>query len=56
MLLIYTLSPVDLMPEMLLGPLGLADDTFASLELLRQFSNLWIEFVRDESQRERLRT
>lgn len=41
---------------MLLGPLGLADDTFASLELLRQFSNLWIEFVRDESQRDRLRS
>ena len=47
MLLIYTLSPIDLMPEMLLGPLGLADDTFASLEMLRQFSNLWLEFVRD---------
>ena len=47
MLLIYTLSPIDLMPEMLLGPLGLADDTFASLEMLRQFSNLLLEFVRD---------
>lgn len=31
LLLIYTLSPIDLMPEMILGPLGLVDDTFASL-------------------------
>lgn len=31
MLLIYTLSPVDLMPEMILGPLGLADDTVVTL-------------------------
>ena len=51
LLLIYTLSPVDLLPEMILGPLGLVDDTFVSLELLRQFSNLWIDFVRDESNR-----
>lgn len=39
---IYTLSPIDLMPEMILGPLGLADDTFVIMEILRQLSNLWI--------------
>ncbi len=42
MLIIYTLSPIDLMPEMILGPLGLADDTFVSMEILRQLSNLLI--------------
>ncbi len=54
MLTIYTLSPIDLMPEMILGPLGLADDTFVSMEILRQLSNLWIEFVRDEARRDRI--
>ena len=42
LLAIYALSPMDLMPEMFLGPLGLADDTYAALEIVRQVSNLWL--------------
>lgn len=34
-ILIYLLSPIDILPEALLGPLGLVDDAAAVLLLVR---------------------
>lgn len=38
--LVYLVSPIDLLPEMFLGPLGLADDPLAVLMGLKAFINL----------------
>lgn len=38
--LAYLISPIDLLPEALLGPLGLADDPLAVLVGLKAFINL----------------
>lgn len=53
MMLIYTLSPVDLLPEALLGPIGLIDDSVVMMNIVRQFSGLLINFVGEEGVRER---
>lgn len=34
----YVLSPVDLIPEILAGPLGLVDDTYVLLKLIRELA------------------
>ena len=53
MMLIYTLSPVDLLPEALLGPIGLIDDSVVMMNIVRQFSGLLINFVGEEGVRDR---
>ena len=53
MMLIYTLSPIDLLPEALLGPIGLIDDSVVMMNIVRQFSGLLINFVGEEGVRER---
>ncbi len=48
-MIIYTLSPIDLLPEAFLGPVGLIDDSIVTLNILRQVSSLLIDFVRQEN-------
>lgn len=50
-MVIYTLSPFDLLPEVILGPLGLADDSLVFINILRQVSGLLINFTGDERNR-----
>lgn len=38
-ILIYLLSPVDLLPEFVLGPLGLVDDVAAVILLIKLLTN-----------------
>lgn len=38
-ILIYLLSPVDLLPEFVLGPLGLVDDIAAVILLIKLLTN-----------------
>ena len=45
LMVIYTLSPFDILPEMILGPLGLADDSLVLMGMLRQVSGLLVNFV-----------
>ena len=51
MLIAYTLSPIDFLPEMLLGPIGLIDDGMATLAIVRGFANLMVDFIRSEDAR-----
>ena len=55
MMIVYTLSPFDLLPEALLGPIGLVDDSAVLMNIVRQFGGLMVEFFRDESVRDRER-
>ena len=43
---IYTFSPFDLIPEVILGPLGLLDDGIAVAGIIRQVSSILYGFVR----------
>ena len=52
LMVIYTLSPFDVLPEVILGPLGLADDSLVLMGMLRQVSGLLINFVGEERVRE----
>lgn len=52
-MIIYTLSPFDLLPEVLLGPLGLADDSLVLMNILRQVSGLMINYAGEEANRDR---
>lgn len=47
---IYTFSPFDLIPEAILGPLGLLDDGIAVAGIIRQVSSILYGFVRQERQ------
>lgn len=51
MMVIYTLSPVDILPEAILGPIGLVDDSLVMMNIVRQFSGLLVNFVGQEGQR-----
>lgn len=51
LLAIYTLSPFDVLPEAVLGPLGLLDDGIAVAALLRQISTLLYGYMRAEAGR-----
>lgn len=44
---IYTLSPFDLLPEGILGPIGLLDDGIVVAGLIRQVSSILYGFVRE---------
>lgn len=46
---VYTLSPIDLLPEIVLGPLGLIDDFAVALNIVRQASGLIQDFMREEN-------
>lgn len=46
LMIIYALSPVDLIPEAILGPLGLVDDSVVILNIFRQVSRVLGDFVR----------
>lgn len=48
MMLIYTISPIDILPEAILGPIGLLDDSVVMMNIVRQFSGLLINFVGEE--------
>ena len=54
LLAIYTVCPFDLMPEAILGPLGLIDDGVVVAGMIRQMSSILYGFVRDEDRRERV--
>ena len=54
-MIVYTLSPFDLLPEALLGPIGLIDDSAVALNLVRQFGGLVVDFFREEPLRDRER-
>lgn len=54
-MLLYTLSPIDLLPESFLGPFGLFDDGFAMLNMFREISALMIDFSQSEAIRNRNR-
>jgi uncharacterized membrane protein YkvA (DUF1232 family) len=51
MLAIYTFSPFDLLPEAILGPIGLIDDGVAVASMIRQVSSILYGFVRSEGRR-----
>ena len=40
MMIVYTLSPFDLLPEAILGPIGLIDDSAVLMNIVRQFGGL----------------
>lgn len=44
-MVIYTLSPIDILPEAILGPIGLIDDSAVMMGIIRQFSGLLINFI-----------
>jgi uncharacterized membrane protein YkvA (DUF1232 family) len=46
LLAIYVLSPFDILPEGILGPIGLFDDGIVMAGLLRQVSAVLYGFVR----------
>lgn len=50
-MIIYTLSPIDILPEAILGPIGLIDDSAVMMGIVRQFSGLLINFISQEGQR-----
>jgi uncharacterized membrane protein YkvA (DUF1232 family) len=52
LMLVYMVSPVDLLPEVLLGPLGLLDDSLVMISFASQFSGLLVNFVGQEALRE----
>lgn len=53
MMVLYTLSPIDVLPEALLGPIGLLDDSVVMMNIVRQFGGLLVNFVGQEAQRGR---
>ena len=55
MMIVYTLSPIDLLPEAVLGPIGLLDDSAVVLNIVRQFSGMLVNFVSEESLRDQQR-
>lgn len=52
LMVIYALSPVDFLPELALGPLGLLDDSLVMAGMVRQVSSILYGFVREEARRE----
>ncbi len=54
-MLIYTFSPFDLLPEAFLGPFGLLDDGFVVLNIFKEVSGLMIAFMQEETRRNRIR-
>lgn len=54
-MLIYTLSPIDFLPESFLGPFGLLDDSFVLLNIFREVSGLMIAYTQEETRRNRAR-
>lgn len=54
-MLIYTLSPIDILPEGLLGPFGLFDDAFVTMNIVREIAGLMISFNQEQSARNRAR-
>ena len=48
---IYMVSPLDILPEAVLGPLGLADDGLVMINMVRMLGGYLINFVREESRR-----
>ena len=52
LLAIYTLSPFDLLPEAIIGPIGLLDDSVAVAGMIRQISSILYGFMREEVRRE----
>lgn len=49
MMILYTLSPIDILPEAILGPIGLIDDSFVLMNIARQFGGLLVNFVSQEA-------
>ena len=47
LLAIYLFSPFDLLPEAIIGPIGLLDDSFAVAGMIRQVSAILYGFVRE---------
>jgi uncharacterized membrane protein YkvA (DUF1232 family) len=45
---VYIVSPLDILPEALLGPIGLLDDSLVMVNLVQQFSGLLVNFVGEE--------
>jgi uncharacterized membrane protein YkvA (DUF1232 family) len=45
---LYAFSPVDLLPEAVLGPIGLLDDGIVVAGMIRQVSSILYGFVREE--------
>lgn len=54
-MLIYALSPFDILPEAFLGPFGLLDDSFVVLNIFREVSGLMIAYTQEETRRNRAR-
>lgn len=52
LLLLYTLSPFDILPEAILGPIGLLDDSVALMAIVRNFTGILVNFVGEEAVRE----
>lgn len=46
LLAIYALSPIDILPEAILGPLGLIDDGIAVSGLIRMVSTVLYGYLR----------
>lgn len=50
LLLIYVLSPIDLLPELVLGPIGFVDDAFAIFFLVYYLFVFFAEQIADSKQ------
>ena len=51
LLAIYAISPFDILPEAILGPVGLIDDGIVIAGIIRQISSVLYGFVREEIRR-----
>ena len=48
--LLYMMSPFDLLPEAILGPFGLIDDSLVGMNMVRTLTNYFIEYVRNRDE------
>jgi uncharacterized membrane protein YkvA (DUF1232 family) len=53
-MVMYIVSPLDIFPEALLGPIGILDDSLVMANLAQQFTGLIVNFLGQEG-RERQR-
>ena len=44
------ISPIDILPEALLGPLGLVDDSLIGMNIVRTLANHFMGYVRNRDE------
>lgn len=46
------ISPIDILPEALLGPFGLIDDSLVGMNIVRTLTNHFMNYVRNRDEAE----